>query len=160
MTKPVSRFMFILSLLNVTLIEIDWPMPCWRTLSGLHRLTFSKLKTRISVTSTSPGLHYQFQHEAWRHRIEHRYNQVVLQLANWLFGHSSCEWSKGQIFRAGRTKNAVTSGTIKILTWSPQIKEWAKSFPRKLLFRHDSLIVIPIWCVLDSLCGVHVNSLS
>ena len=44
----------------------------------------------------SPNLHYQFQHEAWHHHIAHRYNQVVLQLANWLLGHSSCEWSKIQ----------------------------------------------------------------
>ena len=86
--------MSILVLLNVTLIEVDWPMPCWRTLSGLHGLTFSKLKPQFQETCSSPGLRCQFQHEAWRHHIEHRYNQVVLQLANWLLGHSSFVWSE------------------------------------------------------------------
>ena len=101
MTKPVSCFMSVLDLLNVTLIQVDWPMPCWRTLSELNGLTLSKFQTQ--VTSLSPGLRYQFQHEAWRHYIEYRYNQVVLQSVNLLLGHSWCGWSEDQIIRADRT---------------------------------------------------------
>ena len=86
MTKPVSCFMSVLDLFNVTLVQVDWPMPCWRILSGLYGHA-AKISPNLSYPLI-PSLRSQFQHESWRHHIEHRYNQVVLQLVNLLLGHS------------------------------------------------------------------------
>ena len=85
---------------------------------------------------------------------------IIRSYSNWRIDCWVVHRSYGLKFvnNQGSSDTKRTPWQIKGLTWSPQIKEWAKSIPRKLLFRHDSFIVILIWCVLDSLCGVHVNS--
>ena len=156
MTKPVSRFMSIFVLLNVTLIEIDWPMPCWRTLSGFNGLTFQNLNLNFREPDEARAFAISSNS---RHNVITLNIVIIRSYSNWRIDCWVVHRSYGLKFvtRAHRIQNR-SPWQIKILTWSPQIKEWAKSIPRKLLFRHDSFIVILIWCVLDSLCGVHVNS--
>ena len=81
MNEPVSRFITIFFFLNVTLIKINWPMPCcWTFFRAQRTVQIQDSRNAMSdVERSNPCLHYQFRHVAWRHYIANCHIQVALQ---------------------------------------------------------------------------------
>ena len=94
----------------------------------------------------------------------------VITLKTVIFRSHSKGWVNGWIIHRANclklknkqsypdTDSSILQTDKGLVTWSPQINEWAKSIPMKSFFRHDSFIVMLIWCVFVALLGVHFSS--